>query len=299
MPEQVFCDFPAAVDCADDIGLGDSDIVEVVSQNGDAPEISLMGRVVTPSLSMSTEEGDPVIFVAGLGADQAENPVRRVRRSSSRPSGRSRGNGRPGPPPWSQGSPGPSRHGFGIAPWHQRILPGQCREGIHASVPRCHISTARGPSIESPNDFKGHLQPSALISSCKILAWTRKDRHLHIPWPLRRRSSRAGHDLHPGLLRRRTKTRDFALPANVPSPRIGSRISGRTIGDQPVTNFASQAGMWVAFSIEPSPRDGHSRELREMRRSGMLRAYPPARNDRIETLQSAAEHRTAGPGRHP
>ena len=63
--------------------------VKKVSQNGEAPAISLIGRASTPGVFMSISRKQmPSCFLAGVGAHQAEAPVGVLGAARSRSSGR-------------------------------------------------------------------------------------------------------------------------------------------------------------------------------------------------------------------
>ena len=51
--QQPLGDLPAAIETANHIGFGDHDVGEEGSQNGEDPEMSLIGRVSTPDVDMS------------------------------------------------------------------------------------------------------------------------------------------------------------------------------------------------------------------------------------------------------
>ena len=63
--------------------------VKKVSQNGEVPVISLIGRTSTPGdLHVDQQEADALVLLGGVGAHQAEAPVGELRAARSRSSGR-------------------------------------------------------------------------------------------------------------------------------------------------------------------------------------------------------------------
>ena len=136
-----------------------------VSQNGDLPEISMIGRVVTPGdVHVDQHEADAGVFLRGVGAHQAEDPVGLV--------------GIGGPDllavddevvvvdlgAWWRARPGRSRHWARSSPGTSGFRRARSAAGVALLLLGAVLAAAPGPSIQMPKLCSGARQSSARIS---------------------------------------------------------------------------------------------------------------------------------------
>ena len=243
-----------------------------VSQNGDLPEISRIGLVLTPGAGhVEQHEADAgVLLRRAVGAHQAEDPVGLV--------------GVAGPDLLAvdevvvaavlgarrPARPGPSRRWARNSPGTSGSRRARSSAGARASAPRCRTSAAPGPSIQMPKLVSGarQLERAHLL---RAAPWPRSA--IRPPPPYSRGQVGTVQPRSPMRCSHRRCASDWNLALRPPqqmssSLAIGWRISAGQLASSQARVSARKSSVQVSAGVVIGPRRLRSSRRRRRRAPG-------------------------------